>query len=163
MSAAEHLAEAIDVGCTRDDHDHIAMHRAEVLAEAADFVGNDDTCDCGGCDSCVPNKLAAGLRAMADPTKAARMQDAADTLAARRGTARRDFYEPGHTYADPDSRAYDWRFRCDMVTTHPEDGERTALGWRHFKGVWEPYAYGEDDWDVQGFVGTTDQPEAPRG
>jgi hypothetical protein len=34
MSAAEHLREAIDVGCTRDDHDHVADHRAEVLAEA---------------------------------------------------------------------------------------------------------------------------------
>lgn len=33
MSAAEHLREAIDIGCTRDDHDHIADHRAEVLAE----------------------------------------------------------------------------------------------------------------------------------
>lgn len=35
MSAAEHLREAIDVGCTRDDHDHVAMHRAEVLQQAA--------------------------------------------------------------------------------------------------------------------------------
>lgn len=33
MSAAEHLREAIDVGCARDDHDHIADHRAEVIAE----------------------------------------------------------------------------------------------------------------------------------
>jgi hypothetical protein len=36
MSAAEHLQEAIDVGCTRDDHDHVADHRAEVLREAAE-------------------------------------------------------------------------------------------------------------------------------
>lgn len=40
-------------------------YRAEVLAEAAEFVGNDDDCDCGGCDSCVPRRLAARLRAMA--------------------------------------------------------------------------------------------------
>ncbi|WP_435215850.1 hypothetical protein [Streptomyces sp. bgisy034] len=40
--------------------------RALILREAADFVGNDDTCDCGGCDSCVPNKLAAELRRKAD-------------------------------------------------------------------------------------------------
>ncbi|MEV0915459.1 hypothetical protein AB0I93_14460 [Streptomyces sp. NPDC049967] len=34
MSAAEHLAEAIAVGCTRnDEHDHIADHRGEVIAE----------------------------------------------------------------------------------------------------------------------------------
>ncbi|MFD5058217.1 hypothetical protein [Streptomyces sp. NPDC058394] len=38
MSAAEHLREAIAMGCTRDDHDHIAMHRAEVLREAADAI-----------------------------------------------------------------------------------------------------------------------------
>ncbi|MFF2964296.1 hypothetical protein ACFVT1_36640 [Streptomyces sp. NPDC057963] len=36
MSAADHLREAIDFGCARDDHDHVAMHRAEVLTEAAD-------------------------------------------------------------------------------------------------------------------------------
>jgi hypothetical protein len=40
-------------------------YRAEVLHQAADFVGNDDTCDCGGCDTCIPRKLADGLRAMA--------------------------------------------------------------------------------------------------
>ncbi|MEU2135333.1 hypothetical protein [Streptomyces sp. NPDC018352] len=36
MSAADHLREAIDFGCTRDDHDHVGAHRAEVLTEAAD-------------------------------------------------------------------------------------------------------------------------------
>lgn len=35
MSAAEHLDEAIDVGCSRDDHDHVGDHRAEVMQEAA--------------------------------------------------------------------------------------------------------------------------------
>jgi hypothetical protein len=40
-------------------------YRAEVLHEAADFVGNDDDCDCGGCDTCLPRKLADGLRKMA--------------------------------------------------------------------------------------------------
>ncbi|WP_089117071.1 hypothetical protein [Streptomyces sp. SS07] len=44
--------------------------RATVLREAADFVGNDDTCDCGSCDTCVPNKLANGLRALADDAAA---------------------------------------------------------------------------------------------
>ncbi|MFJ8301555.1 hypothetical protein ACIQ9R_37400 [Streptomyces sp. NPDC094447] len=62
-----------------------------------------------------------------------------------------DFFQPGYTYTDV-SPMYDWQFRCDLVTTHPEDGERTALGWRHFKGEWEPYAYNKDDWDIQRFV-----------
>jgi hypothetical protein len=65
-----------------------------------------------------------------------------------------DFYQPGHTYTDVDSK-YDWKFRCDVVTTHPEDGERTALGWRFFNGVWSECAYGEDDWDVQQFAAAT--------
>ncbi|MFD8820821.1 hypothetical protein ACFV1C_00380 [Streptomyces sp. NPDC059605] len=65
--AAQHLADAIDVGCTRDDeHDHIADHRTEVLNEAADFIDRDDTCDCGGCESCVLRTYAAELRRMAN-------------------------------------------------------------------------------------------------
>ncbi|MGW2223895.1 hypothetical protein [Streptomyces formicae] len=67
--------------------------------------------------------------------------------AANEEVAAPDFYEIGHTYVSA-SDVTDWRFRVDMVTTHPLDGERTALGWRHFRGEWEPYAYGEDDWGV---------------
>ncbi|MFG2722681.1 hypothetical protein ACGFW5_30945 [Streptomyces sp. NPDC048416] len=33
MSAADDVREAIAVGCTRDDHDHVADHREEVRAE----------------------------------------------------------------------------------------------------------------------------------
>lgn len=66
-----------------------------------------------------------------------------------------DFFQPGHTYTEPDGST-DWRFRCDSVTDHPDDGERTALGWRHFRGEWEPYAYGEDDWEIHQHVGYTD-------
>ncbi|MFE7626054.1 hypothetical protein [Streptomyces sp. NPDC057509] len=61
-----------------------------------------------------------------------------------------DFYQPGYTYSDTDP---EWRFRCDSVTTHPEDGERTALGWRFFRGEWDAIAYGEDDWDLCKFDG----------
>lgn len=73
-----------------------------------------------------------------------------------------DFYQPGTTYSDPDPAQYDWRFRCDTVTTRPDNGERTALGWRHFRGEWEPYAYGEDDWDINQTCGLTTT-EARRG
>jgi hypothetical protein len=65
--------------------------------------------------------------------------------------AEADFYRPGHTYTAPE---YGWKFRCDTVTTHPEDSELTALGWRFFHGEWEPYAYHEDDWDIAKFDGT---------
>ncbi|MEU6397864.1 hypothetical protein ABZ867_12890 [Streptomyces cinnamoneus] len=60
-----------------------------------------------------------------------------------------DFFQPGHTYSDGDL----WAFRCDMVTTHPEDGERTALGWRRCNGQWDPYAYGPNDWEISSVVG----------
>jgi hypothetical protein len=58
-----------------------------------------------------------------------------------------DFFQVGHTYTDPDGST-DWRFLCDAITTHPQDGERTALGWRHFRGQWSECAYGEDDWEI---------------
>jgi hypothetical protein len=66
-----------------------------------------------------------------------------------------DFYEPGHTYSDP-SADNDWKFRVDAITTHPEDGERTALGWRHFRGEWAEMAYGEDDFEIHLLAGMTD-------
>jgi hypothetical protein len=79
--------------------------------------------------------------------------DGAERDKARTGTAP-DFFQPGHTYAAGDGD--DWRFRCDTVTTHPENGERTALGWRFFNGEWNEYAYYEDDWDVHRFHGHID-------
>ncbi|MEI5100362.1 hypothetical protein RB200_19770 [Streptomyces sp. PmtG] len=63
-----------------------------------------------------------------------------------------DFYQPGHTYMDTNP-CIDWLFRVDHVTTHPENGEQAALGWRRFRGEWQPYAYFADDWDVLQFHG----------
>jgi hypothetical protein len=57
------------------------------------------------------------------------------------------FFRPGVTYTEPDGST-DWAFRCDAITTHPEDGERTALGWRRFRGEWAECAYGEDDFEI---------------
>lgn len=68
------------------------------------------------------------------------------------------FFEPGHTYAEADGST-DWKFRCDAITTHPETGERTALGWRHFRSEWSEYSYGEDDFDVHLAAGTADVTE----
>ncbi|MFK0140654.1 hypothetical protein [Streptomyces murinus] len=68
------------------------------------------------------------------------------------------FFQPGHTYTHVDDGT-DWRFRCDTVTTHPEDGELTALGWRFFKGVWTECAYGLDDWEIHLNAGITEAGE----
>lgn len=64
-----------------------------------------------------------------------------------------DFYRVGHTYAG----AYGWRFRVDHITTHPEDGEREALGWRFFDGRWDACAYSEGDWEIAKLVGIVDE------
>ncbi|MET9012284.1 hypothetical protein ABZX74_15400 [Streptomyces olivaceoviridis] len=63
-----------------------------------------------------------------------------------------DFYEPGYTYA----KAHGWKFRVDMITTHPADGEKTALGWRYFRDDWEPYEYGPLDWQIHQQTGFTE-------
>lgn len=69
-------------------------------------------------------------------------------------TERADFFEPGHTYRD----GHLWAFRCDAITTHPDDGERTALGWKLFNGEWNPYAYVPDDWEISEACGWIDIP-----
>jgi hypothetical protein len=81
--------------------------------------------------------------------------DAEEKATAPAATATPDFFQPGHTYSDP-SADNDWKFRVDAITTHPEDGERTALGWRHFRGEWTEQAYGEDDFEIHLLVGMTD-------
>lgn len=60
-----------------------------------------------------------------------------------------DFYEPGYVYSYPRyADGHDWKFRCDAITTHPDDGARVALGWRHWHGEWTECAYDEGNWDV---------------
>lgn len=80
------------------------------------------------------------------------------TAGTEKGTP--DFFQPGHIYSDA---VFDWKFRVDTVTVHPENGERIALGWRYFKGQWEPIGYTEDDFDVQLAVGWTGVTEAGEG
>lgn len=67
-----------------------------------------------------------------------------------------DFFQPGHTYADGSI----WRFRCDTVTTHPDDGELCALGWVLFNGQWQEASYYADDWEMGKAIGWTDVTEA---
>ena len=79
---------------------------------------------------------------------------------ARDGQTQPDFYEVGHTYTDDE---YDWKFRVDIITTHPENGERIALGWRFYKGQWAEMAYGEDSWEIHQIAGYTDITETGEG
>ncbi|MEV6296257.1 hypothetical protein AB0M41_38880 [Streptomyces sp. NPDC051896] len=70
----------------------------------------------------------------------------------RKADATPEFFQPGHTYAGSGG----WKFHCDTLTAHPEDGELTALGWRFFNGSWQPIAYEQDDWEAHQANGHTD-------
>jgi hypothetical protein len=137
-------------------------HRAEVLA--ADGQAYDG-------ELAMLRGLVRTLRVVARPDDADMGEvrrllhhHATDDAAAREeataeaATATPDFFQPGHTYAEPGDTT-DWRFRCDAITTRPADGERTALGWRHFRGEWTECAYGEDDWEIHRLTGVTEAGE----
>lgn len=134
----------------------IDAHRAEVLAEVTAWL------------------IKKAREFHASSRKAERAQgDTCAVLASKiaRGAVRSNnlrmlpnagFFEVDHTYASSDP-AYDWKFRVDAITTSPEDGELTALGWRHFHGQWEPYEYGAGDWEIHQSVGTIDVTEGGDG
>ncbi|MFC8424004.1 hypothetical protein ACFUN7_24520 [Streptomyces sp. NPDC057236] len=138
-------------GNPADARELLDAYRAGVLAEVSTWLV----------------KKAREFRAMGGETRAAQA-DAVAAMASKvdRGAVRAnnlrmlpaDFFESGHTYTHVDDGT-DWKFRVDTVTTHPEDGERTALGWRHFWGQWEACAYGEDDYEIHLLVGTADVTE----
>lgn len=65
----EALLAAYDAAVLPAPTDRAAI-RAAALREAADYVGNDDDCECGGCDTCLPRKMAAELRRRADEATA---------------------------------------------------------------------------------------------
>ncbi|WP_199572672.1 hypothetical protein [Streptomyces murinus] len=132
-----------------DARKFLAEHDAHVRAEAADDVHRAE----------LPT-FAPGEQ----PELVARVVRAVDWRLTRYGAGAPyfvpkdtapDFFQPGHTYTG----AHGWKFRVDAITTHPEDGERIALGWRFWSGAWEPYAYGEDDWDVHQVVNHFDSAE----
>lgn len=149
MNAADHLREAIDVGCTRDDHDHVAMHRAEVIAER---------------DAQIITwlvKKAREFRANGKKTQA----NTAAVLASKveRGAVRSDnlrmlpanFFEPGHSYTSSV-----WKFRCEAITPSPTTGEPRALGWQlspvNGTHLWHAVALDPDDWTHGGWTDTTE-------
>jgi hypothetical protein len=155
--AVDAMASKLARGAVRPDNMRGVVTRNEVLHEAASiaatFLGRFPDWDAMKAAGIIgPHTMA---RAIGNELR--RMADAGQvgTVTAPSGetTQPASFFQAGHTYGDAE---YDWKFRCDTVTTHPENGERTALGWRFFNGEWEPYAYHEDDWEIHQLVGHTD-------
>ncbi|HEY9353727.1 MAG TPA: hypothetical protein VIP28_10765 [Nocardioides sp.] len=131
----------------------LARYKAELLADAPtgrlrDFTvvwtasdGSDIPATELRCVLCGHLVQGVGPHTLLDLTALADSHHCQNTAAAP------DFFQVGRTYTEPDGST-DWAFRCDTITTHPADGERTALGWRHFRGEWSEYAYGEDDFQI---------------
>lgn len=62
-SALEHLTKVVGPKSARQIVDGlIAKGQGAGLLEAADLIDNNDTCDCGGCDTCIPRRLANIIR-----------------------------------------------------------------------------------------------------
>jgi hypothetical protein len=128
----------------------LAEHDAEVRRQDATRLLDERRHHANRAIFCDGIKHAAGLLTQwADTTVE---KDTSDGRQPPAGESTPDFFQPGHTYAGSGG----WRFRCDTVTTHPEDGELTALGWRYFNGRWEPIAYHQDDWETHQADGHTD-------
>lgn len=138
-----------------DAREFLAQHDSHVRAEAAADVHRAELPTFAAGET--PENVAKVVRAV-DVRLAERGPQAPYGVADGAVPAAPDFFQPGHTYTHT-ADGTDWKFRVDTVTTHPEDGERTALGWRHFQGTWDAYAYGEDDYDIHLLVGLVDVTE----
>lgn len=120
-------------------------HRVEVLTEAAAELDRiADTVEARVAEHYGP---ASGI----SPGSAQMLRDAAgnvrymarkDTREGESTTAAPDFFQPGHGYTHRNGTD----FRCVAVTTHPNTGERRALGWIVRNGWHEAGALDPDDW-----------------
>lgn len=158
MSARDDLVYRITRHCSAETAEQMLdAYRAEILAETEAKLY--DGLVSFNAVACWPVLQLAQMRQYLAEHLASVLHAAGEKATPTEAKATPDFFQPGHTYTEPGDTT-DWRFRCDSITTHPENGERTALGWRHFRGEWEPYAYDEDDFEIHLIAGLADDTEA---
>lgn len=104
----------------------------EVRLEDADFVGNDDTCDCGGCDTCIPRQLADGLRTMAGEKATAPTPTA---TAAQAGATTVPSVGPAHEWPDDWEHVLDTAIRAWGGEWSPKRVQRLYLA-RYARGLY---------------------------
>lgn len=127
-------------------------HRAQALNEAADLF-----------ERAGRIVLDGGIMTAAEfADKLRELAATGEKATAAAATATPDFFEVGRTYTEPGDIT-DWRFRCDAITTHPGTGERTALGWKHFRGEWSECSYDEDEWEIHQIADAIGQAGDGRG
>jgi hypothetical protein len=147
-----------------------AAIRAAALREAADFVGNDDDCDCGGCDTCLPRKLAAELRRMAVEEPASGPGGAAGEVSSYADRVNAPLSESTITalrkrLASGDVPVRTVRRRVAGETQQPETCGRTwSVGGDEYPPCarpvdhWEAYCRSEDGQSL--FIGAADEQSA---
>jgi hypothetical protein len=160
MSARDSVLAALRQWATRYEFSAdvpqtlLDAYRDEVLREAADVVDPNDDCECGGCDTCVPRKLADQLRRMAHEA----------TTEKATPTGAPDFFQPGRTYTeDAPFRAPEDRpnFQCIAVAVHPTTGDRRALGFEQ-PGAgrpWRSSSMRDEEW-ADGWTAVTEGGDA---
>ncbi|WP_435279275.1 hypothetical protein [Streptomyces sp. 1222.5] len=157
MSARRHLIAALSEDsmggiATLQDVDRaehlVDAHRAEVLAETIAWLGKEAR-EFRAVGTRKSESQANAVAAMASKISRGAVRPNNTWLPAG---VKPTFFEPGFTYRDGDF----WAFRCDTVTTRPDTGELTALGWRFFRGEWEACAYRGEDWEGHQAVGYTE-------
>lgn len=71
-----------------------------------------------------------------------------------------DFFQPKRTYRIAGERGPRWTFICATVTTHPNTGQRVAVGWSRFgshqSATWVLGQIEEDVWADGGWTDITD-------
>jgi len=153
MSAAEHLQEAIDVGCTRDDHDHVADHRAEVLAEAADvaerFTERWPDMDAMKADGVIGPHTA--FKRIADELRLMTGKDTGDAIQAPAGESTQPapvrvwhVFDEDTAHATPRLYASEEAARLGTIARYEEmEGVCSDYSWRADDDVWELLAGGD--------------------
>ncbi|MFJ1653488.1 response regulator transcription factor [Streptomyces sp. NPDC088337] len=87
--------------------------------------------------------IAKDLGILRTPTLEEREKDTSAGPQPDAGESTADFFQPDHTYQHSA-----WQFRCAAVTTDPETGQRTAIGWFRFRrGTWRLFSADNAMWN----------------
>lgn len=101
-------------------------HRAEILAEAADYFEERRPSRAE-----VDTHFQRGRRATVGWVVEELREMAGEEATADAATATPDFFQPDRTYTSADRYGLTVRFVCEHLTTDPQNGRREAWGWLH--------------------------------
>lgn len=156
--AVDLMASKLARGAVRPNNLLGVVTRPDVLREAAKVAvraarGAGDS-EAGQYAASIAAGIAKELRAMADA-------GGTDTSPSGEIT-QPDFFQPDRTYRKA-LTASTWLYRCEHVTTDPNDGRRVSLGWHRRKedddGWFPKMPLDQREWDSGKWAETTDAGE----